>query len=306
MLLIDDIARRRPVAQDGSPHMAGPRVAGVWLLAGCVSGGSALEQDTRRSVLNLPLDNEGDDLIGRWSREISRLDGVAEATLLRGGDVHVEVAGGWIGVRGDASPLRGTGGTLRDAAVSALASGEVGADDYLLVANAAQLLLEPLGVAVGRLVELAGDGADVVVAGHADGSPCGLCLARAGCLASLPEVGFVDLKEQGLPILAAGHDVRVLRLARPAAMRVKTAEEYMAAVATVARGGLETRPARERWQRLFGLVERGASVAPGATVHNAVVLAGGRVDDGAVAAGCVVPPGVRLRRGQRSAGVLAR
>jgi len=57
-------------------------------------------------------------------------------------------------------------------------------------------------------------------------------------------------------------------------------------------------PYAETWVPAFRIVEPGALVAPTADVQDSVVLAGGRVDEGAALARSVVCPGAAVRRGQ--------
>ncbi|MEM6562608.1 MAG: WecB/TagA/CpsF family glycosyltransferase, partial [Planctomycetota bacterium] len=93
----------------------------------------------------------------------------------------------------DRGDYRGTGGVLRDL------TADYADDEYIIVANAAQLLLDPLA-ALARA--LAGKHADVAVVGHECGTPSGLMLVRVAALRCLPEVGYFDMKEQGLPVIA--------------------------------------------------------------------------------------------------------
>ena len=118
----------------------------------------------------------------------------------------------WIAVERDANSFRGTGGALRDAA-------EAGNDDdLLLIANAAQIMLDPLPLLLPALHRLGGD---VALIAHADGAPSGAMLLPRAALKLIPTFGFVDLKEQALPIIAKQFDVRVLRRARPTGLPVR-------------------------------------------------------------------------------------
>src|SRR5690606_20299334 len=97
----------------------------------------------------------------------------------------------------DPVEYRGIGGVLRDLA------GDYHRDDYILVANAAQLLLSPLSELATLLAESDADGpADVSLISHRDGTPSGLMLIRCGSLWCIPQVGYVDMKEQALPMIA--------------------------------------------------------------------------------------------------------
>ena len=57
-------------------------------------------------------------------------------------------------------------------------------------------------------------------------------------------------------------------------------------------------PFAEDWQSTYTIIEDPASVAPGACVHDSVVLRGGRVEAGAVVVRSVVCAGGIVKRGQ--------
>jgi mannose-1-phosphate guanylyltransferase len=199
----------------------------------------------------------------------------------------------------DPSELRGTGGVLRDVA-EAFAD-----DDMLLVANAAQVLVEPLASVAADAAERGGD---VTVVANADGTPASLTLISCRALRELPAVGFVDLKEQGLPLMARRHDVRVQTRAAAAGMPIRTPQDYLKALKAYHRVLAGERPHGEafgeRWRRRFALVEDGAVVAADAELHNTVVLRGGRVEAGALVANCVVCDGGVVRRREQVMGRL--
>ena len=180
----------------------------------------------------------------------------------------------------DPSEWRGTGGVLRDI------STHYAPDDLLLVANAAQFLLRPL---VALVAELKALGADVAVLSHRDGTPTTLMLVRCGCLKGLPEVGFVDMKEQGIPLLAATHDVRAVCVEQGVTLGLRTTKSYLA--------GLRALHLRDKtnqddnWRSAFALTEEGTQVDSTARLHDSVVLRGGRVGSGAVLVRSVVCAG---------------
>src|SRR5690606_39068459 len=88
---------------------------------------------------------------------------------------HSEPWQGRAELRIECDPLefRGTGGLLRDLA------NEYDDDDLLLVAGAAQLMVEPLLVIADAL---AGTPGDVRILALRDGTPSGIMLIRCGCL----------------------------------------------------------------------------------------------------------------------------
>lgn len=296
-----------PAARSGTnADSAGLRLRAVVLLGGAVRP-TPLGLAAGRSVLDLPLDGNGNtSVLGRWLDEAARVAGMAGA----GGRLPVRVMlnpaaaeptgrgadprhAGSFRVERDSSEYRGTGGVLRDIA------NDYGDHDVLLVANAAQVLLEPLP---SLAAALRAEGGDVTVVSHADGTPGGLMLVRCGSLRCIPASGFVDMKEQGLPrIAAAGFGARVLHRRRPTGLPLRTLQDYVLALRhrhdrRQAIGAAAADPLDEDWAPAFSIIEPGADVGPSARVHDSVVLAGGVVEDGAVLVRSVVCPGGVVRR----------
>lgn len=280
-------------------HWLKDRLKAVLLLGGGVRS-SELSRGAGRPILDLPVD-PGRSLLDVWSAEAAALAEAVEARdlpvrvlidaqALEPGTRSGRPQGGLV-VERDRAELRGTGGILRDAC-------EAYADeDFVLVANAHQLLLEPLA---GLARDLAAPRADVTLAAHDDGAPVGMMLVRAGVTRSIRDRGFVDFKEQVLPRLAA--DVRVVARPRATAVAVRTLDGYIDALRAHHRrvAGLSALPDEflEDWVSTFSVIEPGAAVDPSARIHDAVVLAGARVEPGAVVVRSLVPGGARVRSGQ--------
>jgi hypothetical protein len=176
----------------------------------------------------------------------------------------------------DASEYRGTGGLLAAIAV------DYEDDDLILVGNAAQLLMDPLAAIFKALRRTGGV---VSMASHRDGTPSGMMLVTCRSLRLIPPVGFVDMKEQALPIIADRFDVRVLQCRRPTGLPLRSLSDYVAALrafhAPLGRP-MAADPLAEEWKSMFAIVEPGAAVAPSARLYDSVVLAGGSVEGGAV------------------------
>jgi N-acetylglucosaminyldiphosphoundecaprenol N-acetyl-beta-D-mannosaminyltransferase len=284
------------------------RVRALVLLGGSVRP-TPLHLATGRSVLDLPLDLRGSVLAG-WLTEAASLHRSLELDSL---PVRVMVnhdapmptsVDGFIArsaglrIERDASEYRGTGGVLRDLAEA------YEDDDLLLVANAAQVLLDPLDNVVDALARCGGD---VSVVSHQDGTPTGVMLVACRALREIASEGFVDMKEQALPRIASRFDVRVLSRPRPSGLPLRTLEDYVSALRyhhRRFRGGqgsqpLEgetTDPLAENLSPAFALVESGAELDPTARLHDAVVLSGGIVEAGAVLVRSVVCAGGVVRR----------
>jgi len=189
----------------------------------------------------------------------------------------------------DRSEYRGTGGLMANLA------GEYEDDDLLIVANAAQILLDPLTALVTALRKTGGM---VSVIGHRDGTPSGMMLVTCQSLRLIPKVGFVDMKEQGLPAIAERQDVRVLHCRRPTGLPIRTLADYIEALRAIhSPGGRATNgeALAEEWKSTFAIVEPGATVAPTARIHDSVVLAGAMIESGAVVVRSLVGPGGIVR-----------
>lgn len=186
----------------------------------------------------------------------------------------------------DPSSFRGTAGLLSDIARS------YEDNDQLLVTSAGQILFEPL---IRIAMDLYTAGGDFTLGIDPDGVPSGLMLFRCGCMRAINSVGFCDLNEQALPALARDHKVRVARFASPAAMSVRTLSSYLGALRMFHRhasGRCDLdQPFEEHWRPTFGIVEPGATIGRGVVVHDSVVLAGAKIESGAVLVRSVVCPG---------------
>lgn len=287
---------------------AGPmsRLRALVLLSG-VMRTTGWISDIDRSALDLPIDSRR-SLLAHWFEHAARLAAVAGvqrfAMEVRVGrsspmpdarslsaKVH-ETLLSQMRVERDPADYRGTGGVLRDLSL------RYDDDDFLLVATGAQILTRPLEELVGIL---ASRSTDVAIVGHDNGTPAGLIWIRCGCLRTIPELGFVDLKEQALTQIAREHRVEVVRLSS-AGMTLRTPADYVRAVRQFhlcehSDGRLDD-PFAEDWRPTVSLVEGGSEVDATARIHDSVVLRGGRVERDAVVVRSLVGPRGCVRRGQ--------
>ncbi len=189
----------------------------------------------------------------------------------------------------DTSEFRGTGGLLANIAV------DYDDDDMILVGNAAQVLLDPLPALLASLKKTRGM---VGLIGHRDGEPSGLMLITCRALRLIPSVGFVDMKEQALPIIASTYDVRVVQCRRPTGLSIRTLSDYIAALRRFTSRSVRPRPipGRKTGNRRSPSWRRGAVVASSARIHDSVVLSGGVVEAGAAVVRSVVAGVVRRDR----------
>ncbi len=253
-------------------------------------------------MLDLPV-RSGETVLSFWRDQVMRL---AERHRLQHIPLRIMIdrasarpavrdEGGPAGIviENDAAEFRGTGGLLRDL------SAAYEPDDYIIVANAAQVLLRPLP----ELIELHAQAkGDVNLIAHEDHSPVGLMLVSCRALRQIKDRGFIDFKEQALPELAKTFDVRVITVPFAAAKPIRSASVYLTALWHLHRcdEGLpaEPDPFVEDWFDTFGIVETGAIVDPTARVHDSVVLDGARVGAGAVLVRSVICRGGVVRPGE--------
>lgn len=265
-----------------------------------------LARSIGRSILDLPL-SDGTTLAERHVAGAARYAaGHGQGSLFVRLLVDTEsepprvlgqASGATSAVERDASPIRGVAGVLSDA------TREYDDDDLVVVVNGSQLFLDPVEDLIEAMV---GEGSDVAMVASADGTPVGIWLIRCAVLRGVRRVGYVDLKEQALPEWLGRWKVRVVERQRAYAVRTRTVGEYLVAVRLDAGGGggssVDEDPYREEWERSFGIVEEGATVGAGVTVHDSVVLRGGVVGRGALVVRSVVCPGAVVRAGARVVG----
>jgi hypothetical protein len=116
----------------------------------------------------------------------------------------------------------------------------------------------------------------------------------------IPDTGFIDMKEQAMPLIAQKYAVEVLHRRRPTGLPVRSVDDYITALRFyhMRRAGRMTLadPLAEDWQPSFGIVEEGAVVDPTARVHDSVVLRGGVVESGSVLVRSFVCPSGLVRK----------
>lgn len=281
---------------------AGARLRALVLLAGSVRPGE-LGKAINRSLLDLPVE-PGRTVLTLWQ---AAAEALASATGSASLPVRIAIdrsapeptmpeasSRAPMQVERDPREFRGTGGILRDLCES------YDGDDLILVANAAQILIEPLPRLAADLVAAR---AVVSLIGHRDGTPGGLFLVRCSALQSAGGVGFLDFKEQLLPRLAAArNDVRVIHRPTATGLPVRTLDGYISGLRSYHRmkngKSAMVDPFSEDWSPTFAVRDPGAVIDPSANIHDSVVLAGARVERGAVVVRSVVGPGGVIRAGQ--------
>jgi N-acetylglucosaminyldiphosphoundecaprenol N-acetyl-beta-D-mannosaminyltransferase len=277
------------------------RLKALVLLGGHVRS-TPLNLSIGRSLLDLPLDENG-SVLNHWlnhSTELAKAAGLEKLSVRvmvdRNSPEPISAAVKYFGtfrVERDQSEYRGTGGVLRDLALN------YEPDDLILVANASQILLDPLASLATTLDHRRGD---IGIISHRDGTPSGIMLVSVKTLGLIPETGFVDMKEQAMPLIAQKFAVEVLHRRRPTGLPIRSVTDYITALRIyhMRRAGRTTLvdPLAEDWQPAFGMVEEGAVVDPTARIHDSVVLRGGVVEAGAVLVRSFVCPSGLVRSGR--------
>ena len=127
--------------------------------------------------------------------------------------------------------------------------------------------------------------------GYNDGTPVTfMLLALQLGRAMLADVGYLDMKEQALPIIARNQKVRVVSFDTPLSHGIRTADTYIAALRSLSSRSQES-PFAETWRSSFNIVEQPSNVDPHARLHDSVVLRGATVGRGAILVRSVVCPG---------------
>jgi len=276
-----------------SSAFVGPALSltAVVLLAGGVRE-QPLVRASRRPVLGLPV-RPGLSLLDHWVAAVADLKADRRPSVIISTNDPTPALSdlarkAGAEVRSDLQEVRGTGGAAADIAR------RFGPTDLVLIANANAYLASPLEAVLAEFM-LAGDpgapargvgSADAVVLAHQDRTPAGLMLFRAGALHDLPQRGYCDLKEQGLPQLARDHTVLVRYAAHIATHPVRTLMTYLDVVRIAQRPS-----AQAEGLPSWAIVEDGAKVAADARIVDSVVLAGATVGSGAVVVRSLVGSG---------------
>jgi len=274
----------------------------VILLAGSVAR-NPFGDGLKRPPLDLPVDDVR-TVFDLWREHLERLSddlGISTLDVLVAIDREsaapraIDAAGRRVKfeVVRDSAEYRGTAGVARDLTRNFRDT------DRVLVATASQIQREPLSDVFRSLSD---DAEAVSVVPHGASEHAGAFLLRCDRLRDVSEVGFVDLKEQAIPSARHRTSLRVSLRPRGSALPIRTREEYLHALRTCHADGAwrGVEPARESaltesWRPEFSIVEPGADVAADAVLQDSVVLAGGRVERGAVVARSVVCPGATVR-----------
>jgi hypothetical protein len=267
----------------------------VVLLAGIVRQ-APIDRASRRSRLDLPL--RVDRTLGQTWRErvagLRRTLGRPALRLIVSTNATAGVPAGmesWehATVQVDRE-IRGSGGALRDVTES------MDPSSHVLIAPGNALPRESLEAVLASMTDCP---ADVVVQTTPAGAPTGFFRIRCAVLAGVASRGFIDLKEQLLPQLAARFDVRVVSTALAAPLPIRSLDGYIRALRWAAHDGvLEGRDEAEDWEFTFAIAESQAAVHPSARLHDSVVLSGGAVAAQALAVRCLVGPGGTVKAGE--------
>jgi hypothetical protein len=288
----------RGLSRFSSPPETSPRrldgLQALVLLGGAMRS-SPLSEATRRSPLDLPID-ETHSIMDLWQAHA-----IVLAAHLERDHLPVRVITNGIApmpsneeaislsIERDPSEMRGTGGVLHDIAQ------DYPDESFIVVANAAQIFYDALP---NLLTNLSATHADVALVANDDGAASSLFLARCGSLRVIPRIGYVDMKEQALPLIARESVVKVIHRPHATGLPVRTLKDYIRALRRYHRRGPLKNAFEENWSPLFSIIESGAHVDATAQLHDSVVLSGGVVEAGALVARSVVCSGGVVKKNQ--------
>lgn len=289
-----EFSRTLPSSRRSLADLPKVRIASLVLLGGAIRP-SDLSKTIDRSLLDLPIDANR-SLLAHWISAAAELRLACQRQLL---PVRLmfdrsttrptpsnSPAGISLSQENDPAEFRGTGGVLRDLCA------QYEPDEFLVVANAAQVLFSPLPQLVSSL---AATSADVSAVSHTDGSPVTLMLIRCGSMVDLPKMGFIDMKEQALSRLATLQSVSACTFDTNVACSIRTGDSYIHGLRILhSESPVEPGHLGEQWQSVFEIVEPGAVLGREVVVHDSVVLKGATVGERAVLVRSVIGPGANI------------
>lgn len=241
---------------------------------------SPLQALCRESVLDLML-TRGKSVLEHV------VDRVAELSLRSARPLDVQVvygkpvpeptlpavpAGLSVSVVAETQRWRGPAGLLRDLC------GDLSDDALILVMEGARWYGAPVLPCLAQHLHRT---PDATIAACPDSTPAGLYVLRRSVLDLVPEVGFLDLKEQLIGrLLEKQRPLHVHTLDRPGAVPLRTLSGFLATARAAAGAPSE-----------WSLVDPGATVDHSAMILSSVVMRGARVKSGALVARSLVLEG---------------
>ncbi|MCL2640433.1 MAG: hypothetical protein FWD53_06285 [Phycisphaerales bacterium] len=249
------------------------------------------------SLLDLPI-AKGQSLLSLWHAQAAAFSG--SPTFLRvvvSTEVPAPVSVPQVNIERDPSDFRGTGGTLADVCRNYDDS------DWVWMANAAQIPIMPLQELWETCSETDGD---VILWTNHKSEPVGFMLMRCECLKLISDIGYVDFKEQALPLIAKHHHIGVVTCRHPIVVPIRTRSEYLNALRhqhinePQDEENVDTPNAfAEDYRSTFSIVEEGAAVPDGCDLHDSVILKGASVSKGAMVIRSIVGRGATVAAGER-------
>lgn len=261
-------------------------------LAACLilSGGlqpSPLSEETGLSVLDIPL-TASNTVLDAWVDAIRALplDSELPIRVIHDGPSYVPSDSSReidrVGVEIQSRALRGTAGVVADACRG------YDPDSSVLVVEGSRYSVSGLGHLLCRHFK---SGAEITLGRNPDQSPSGMYVVRCGACSLVPQIGFMDFKEQWLERLRRnGHRIEVQDVPAPGSLPVHTLVQLLAAARlanTHMAGRLVASPAADgliRNAEAQGLrvICPGALVGPGARVIDSIVMSGAVIPSNAI------------------------
>ncbi len=253
-------------------------------------------------VVCLPLGRQG-TVLDAWLRSLAAIDDLDDVRIVMNTDRDAETVTDRIhhsrafatrgaAIRAIAEPAswRGAGGILRDVAA------DCPEDAVIVICEAIAMPPE----STRPLLEGLADSAAGVVGIYGEDQPAGVYAFHRDAIGKAPSIGYHDLKEQFLPVLAAaGLEVRTAHL-QGRWHSLRNREGYLAGVVlSLAHSAMGEGPIRISSEAAVSLsatvdgsciIQSGVVIEDGAVVQDSVLLRGATVGSGAVVSQSVVAP----------------
>jgi hypothetical protein len=290
-----------PPSQPEMPQVS--QQFGAILLAGAVYP-SPLRRSLDVPVLCLPV-REREALLDLWLRTFFETGRCRQLTIAvssiadaRQIEQHLDL-NPWthairqslpVSVSVDQEQCRGSGGALLEHSQTL----SIGESEFVLVAEASSI--PPIGLQ--RLLTQWDENTAGIVGGTSAFEPAGVYAFCREAISMIPDVKYVDLKEQVLPRLYQDGMAIRSTIVGDRVLSLRTRGQYLGAVRFLAaRPGDEHAKGRSvaganvaSSARLFGtcLIGEGATIEDGVILHESIVLPGAKCGTGSVIAGSII------------------
>ncbi len=260
-----------------------------------LSGGlrpSPLMQETGCATLDLSI-TPTQTVADIWRSRLEEVLEIDQIWIVPSGSCPKPQATSKMQLAEEPDGYRGPGGVVRDMSLK-LGTGTI------LVVEAARYLDASFAPLMRRHTE---SGAMATVGMNSDGSPAGIYAISREAVALVPARGFMDLKEQWLPLIREQGRVEVVQIEGRGAMPLQTRQDFLNAAGWLACGRKATELVDSIWWSAdstgWSIAARDATVEEGAFVEYSVLQPGAVVRSGAIVARSIVCAGAVVETNAR-------